>query len=124
MRSTILFFSMIFNLHAITCSGVRYFNYKLRNSYLIFILENKQVYHVSLKEDNTVTLDWLVDYIAENVEFEVHLPSKFQWFAFGFSDRGDLFPADYCILWYDWKKKLHFQVKFCLQFLYKLIIVF
>lgn len=69
-----------------------------------------EIFHVALKEDNSVTLDWIVNYITEQLQFEVHVPSNFGWYAIGFSDRGELFPADFCILWYDWEKKLHFQV--------------
>lgn len=71
------------------------------------------IFHVALKEDNSVTLDWIINYVTEELLFEVHIPSNFGWYAIGFSDRGGLFPADFCILWYDWEKKLHFQVKFC-----------
>lgn len=41
--------------------------------------------------------------------FEIHIPFHFGWFAFGFSNYGESFPADYCVLWYDWKKRMHFE---------------
>lgn len=72
-------------------------------------IENN-IYHVPLNEDNLITLDWQIDYISENLIFEVHLPSNFKWFAIGFSNRGELFPADYCVLWYNWKHNVHLQV--------------
>ncbi|XP_074032837.1 tyramine beta hydroxylase isoform X2 [Leptinotarsa decemlineata] len=31
------------------------------------------------------------------------------WFALGFSDRGEMFPADYCLLWENLQGKLSFQ---------------
>lgn len=34
------------------------------------------------------------------------------WFAIGFSEYGKLNPADYCIMWHDWHRETHFQVKY------------
>nr|CAH7713215.1 unnamed protein product [Callosobruchus chinensis] len=59
------------------------------------------VFDVSLKEDNSIRLYWQLDYSSDTVTFEVHIPSGYGWFALGLSDRGDWFPADYCILWAD-----------------------
>ncbi|CAH1968308.1 unnamed protein product [Acanthoscelides obtectus] len=58
-----------------------------------------KVFDVSLKEDNSIRLYWQLDYSSETVTFEVHIPAGYGWFALGFSDRGDPFPADYCVLW-------------------------
>nr|CAH7713214.1 unnamed protein product [Callosobruchus chinensis] len=60
-----------------------------------------KVFDVSLKEDNSIRLYWQLDYSSDTVTFEVHIPSGYGWFALGLSDRGDWFPADYCILWAD-----------------------
>lgn len=50
-------------------------------------------------------LHWMLDYPTETITFEVHLPRIYlQWFAIGFSDRGDIFPADYCILTSGWNR--------------------
>lgn len=68
------------------------------------------MFNVPLDGSNQIKLYWIIDYHAAKLTFEVHLPANFGWFALGFSDRGDLFPADYCLLWYDWKKNAHFEV--------------
>ncbi|GJQ73025.1 putative oxidoreductase [Trypoxylus dichotomus] len=93
-----LLFSLILNSSVLLCLNVNG-NY----------IQNNYIYHVPLDEDNLVTLDWQIDYNQENLIFEVHLPTNFKWFAIGFSDKGDLFPADYCVLWYNWKSDIHFQ---------------
>lgn len=56
-------------------------------------------------------LFWQVDYQARVVTFELKLqlhPSS--WFAFGFSDRGNLSGADVCVLWVDRRGQHHFEV--------------
>ncbi|KAK5640110.1 hypothetical protein RI129_010921 [Pyrocoelia pectoralis] len=68
-----------------------------------------EVFHVPLDEGSLITLDWVVDYNRKIVTFEVHLPSNTGWFAIGFSNGGEIFPADYCVLWYDWKGRLKFE---------------
>lgn len=68
------------------------------------------MFYVPLDGVGKIKLYWTLDYYAEKITFEVHLLSNFGWFALGFSERGELFPADYCLLWYDWKKNEHFQV--------------
>ncbi|XP_018325349.1 tyramine beta-hydroxylase [Agrilus planipennis] len=70
---------------------------------------HKEIYHIPLDEKSELTLDWIVDYPLKTVTFEIHIPIKFGWFAIGFSDRGEHFSADYCVLWYDWKHELHFE---------------
>ncbi|KAK4873371.1 hypothetical protein RN001_015400 [Aquatica leii] len=80
---------------------------------LTLIIQNvyadDDVFEVALDEDSLITLAWSLDYSKEVVTFEVHLPNDFGWFAIGFSDRGEIFPADYCVLWYNWKGRLKFQ---------------
>ncbi|CAG9857214.1 unnamed protein product [Phyllotreta striolata] len=68
-----------------------------------------KIFNVSLNGDASINLHWSINYVAETVRFEVHLPSNFGWFGVGFSDRGDAFPADYCLLWKDLKGKIHMQ---------------
>lgn len=68
-----------------------------------------EVFHVALDQKNTITLDWIVNYNNKEVVFEIHYPYEYGWFAVGFSNYGESFPADYCILWYDWKKRLKLQ---------------
>ncbi|XP_066249542.1 tyramine beta-hydroxylase isoform X1 [Euwallacea similis] len=61
--------------------------------------EERKIFNVSLNGDNSISLHWMIDYPQKILSFEIHLPSTFGWFAFGFSDRGNPFPADYCLLW-------------------------
>ncbi|KAL1516807.1 hypothetical protein ABEB36_000660 [Hypothenemus hampei] len=82
---------------------------KYRGTLLVFIFfifvtstgayDDQKIFNVSLNVDNSITLHWILNYLEKFVTFEIHLPVKFQWFAFGFSDRGQSFPADYCLLW-------------------------
>lgn len=76
--------------------------------------DDDQIFHVPLDENGLITLDWALDYSNKIIIFEIHIPSSFGWFAIGFSDWGKLFPADYCVLWYNWKGHLQFQVSFTL----------
>lgn len=68
------------------------------------------MYHVALDKNGTMNLNWVLDYSKNEVIFEIHIPNDFGWFAIGFSDSGELFPADYCILWRDWKHQIVFEV--------------
>ncbi|KAB0792293.1 hypothetical protein PPYR_14252 [Photinus pyralis] len=72
-------------------------------------LASAEVFRVPLDERGLITFDWTPDYSRRSVQFEVHLSSDFGWFAVGFSDRGESFPADYCVLWYDWKGRINFE---------------
>ncbi|XP_057655440.1 tyramine beta-hydroxylase isoform X1 [Diorhabda carinulata] len=67
------------------------------------------IYHVSLRGDNSIKLYWSLDYNSETVIFEIHIPSDYGWFAIGFSDRGNLFPSDICLLWRDLKGISHLK---------------
>ncbi|XP_050300563.1 tyramine beta-hydroxylase [Anthonomus grandis grandis] len=66
-----------------------------------------KVFNISLNGDRTITLHWIVDYSKNNLAIEIHLPSQFTWFAFGFSNRGEPFPADYCLLWKNLNEELN-----------------
>ena len=68
------------------------------------------MYKIALKGDNKTNLYWTINYPKEILNFEIHvsLPKNF-WFAIGFSPYGELKLADFCILWTDWKNKIHFQ---------------
>lgn len=72
---------------------------------------SSEIYHISLKEDNSLTLHWSLDYNSEEIMFEMHIPCEYGWFALGFSDRGSLFPADYCLVWENLQGKLKLQVE-------------
>lgn len=72
---------------------------------------SKKIFEVPLNYVGDVTLHWMIDYETEEIQYEIHYPLGFaKWFAFGFSDYGELAPADYCILWANWKNELYFEV--------------
>ncbi|XP_060535970.1 tyramine beta-hydroxylase [Cylas formicarius] len=92
--------------------------HKFRNVFLLWfslalltfgLCSSNKVYRVSLNGDRSVSLHWKLNYQDNAVDFEIHLPDEFGWFAFGFSDRGASFPADYCLLWKNTKGKLSLQ---------------
>ncbi|KAJ8969413.1 hypothetical protein NQ317_016690, partial [Molorchus minor] len=66
----------------------------------------KQDLSCFINGDNSVSLHWKLDYRTDAVIFEVHLPFGYGWFAIGFSDRGQPFPADYCLMWENQRNKL------------------
>ncbi|EFN73526.1 Tyramine beta-hydroxylase [Camponotus floridanus] len=56
------------------------------------------------------TFNWKVDLMNELVVVEIHyIGNDSSWFAIGFSDYGELKPADYCVLWPDWHQQIHLQ---------------
>ncbi|CAH1132464.1 unnamed protein product [Ceutorhynchus assimilis] len=69
--------------------------------------DDYKIFNVSLNGDSSISLHWLIDYPKTKLAFEIHLPSEFGWFAFGFSNYGEAFPADYCLLWRNLDGKLH-----------------
>ena len=47
----------------------------------------------------------------EKIIAEVHYAAEeYSWFAVGFSNYGELKPADFCILWIDWHRETHLEV--------------
>lgn len=67
---------------------------------------SNRVYTVPLDESGGMTLFWTLDYSSDrSVMFEAHLnaSSPFDWWALGFSDRGNHTEADFCVMWVDWK---------------------
>ncbi|KAK7604848.1 hypothetical protein V9T40_006034 [Parthenolecanium corni] len=66
--------------------------------------------YISLDPTGNTSMYWSLDYDQQFVKFEIHLPlRKWEWFAIGFSDYGEFYPADYCILWTGWKDGIKFQ---------------
>ncbi|KAL6436582.1 hypothetical protein ACFW04_004803 [Cataglyphis niger] len=56
------------------------------------------------------TFYWKVDLMNELIVVEIHyVGNERSWFAIGFSDYGELKPADYCVLWPDWHQQIHLQ---------------
>ncbi|XP_045463674.1 tyramine beta-hydroxylase isoform X2 [Harmonia axyridis] len=82
----------------------------LNSSVIIYFLvlhgalnAESKVFHAPLDSKSETMLHWVLDYPSKSIIFEVHLPRMdLQWFALGFSERGDLFPADYCVLTSGW----------------------
>jgi dopamine beta-monooxygenase len=72
-------------------------------------INRDEIFHAPLNGDGSVSLNWILDYPKKTITFEVHIPSLYGWFALGFSERGQYFPADYCLLWKDLKKRTHFD---------------
>ncbi|XP_050547587.1 dopamine beta-hydroxylase-like [Daktulosphaira vitifoliae] len=71
----------------------------------IVALASNRVYTVPLDESGGMTLYWTLDPSDQSVMFEAHLnvSSPFDWWALGFSNRGNYTEADFCIMWVDWK---------------------
>ena len=80
-------------------------------------------FQIGLDSQNLYRLFWTIDYQTESLTLEVKtvLKDNYDWFAIGFSDYGETSGADLCILWFDRKRKLHFQVSHklieCLSFI-------
>jgi len=83
---------------------------------LVFVvpLSAGKVFNIPLDPAGNITLHWLPNYPSEEVNFEVHFKttSTTQWLAIGFSDFGEIKPADYCLYWVDWKGKARITVSF------------
>ncbi|XP_020290292.1 tyramine beta-hydroxylase isoform X2 [Pseudomyrmex gracilis] len=59
---------------------------------------------------NKIDLSNRVDFANKSVNVEVHfVGNDSTWFAIGFSDYGELKPADYCVLWSDWRQQIQLQ---------------
>uniref|UniRef100_A0A0A9WPA7 Tyramine beta-hydroxylase n=1 Tax=Lygus hesperus TaxID=30085 RepID=A0A0A9WPA7_LYGHE len=57
-----------------------------------------RVYDVALDGEARHTLFWALDYVNSKIKFEVHAElQEGDWFAVGFSDRGDFENGDYCV---------------------------
>ncbi|XP_068083155.1 tyramine beta-hydroxylase [Anabrus simplex] len=69
------------------------------------------VFRVPLDASGEAVVAWTLDYASDTVRFEVHVPTSpdIAWVAFGFSDYGESFPADYCVLWQDWRGNVHME---------------
>ncbi|XP_063825725.1 tyramine beta-hydroxylase [Ostrinia nubilalis] len=65
-----------------------------------------------LDPNGELLLKWRVDYLARRIQFEIVISEKapaFNWFALGFSDRGEVNNADICLLWTDYRGQDHFE---------------
>ncbi|XP_043470851.1 tyramine beta-hydroxylase [Leptopilina heterotoma] len=70
--------------------------------------QKNHVYTVPLGSE--ASFHWRVDLIDEKIIAEVHyVGEENSWFAIGFSNYGELKPADYCIIWMDWHRDVKIQ---------------
>ncbi|XP_011307313.1 tyramine beta-hydroxylase [Fopius arisanus] len=77
-------------------------------SRMISSISGQSVHSVPLGSE--ASFHWRVNSGEENVVVEVHYSGEeFSWFAVGFSDRGEVKPSDYCILWIDWHRGVNFH---------------
>lgn len=77
--------------------------------------ETIPTYEINLDFQDRYHLFWTIDYDSETILFELKLKltTNFDWwFAFGFSDYGLMSNADLCMIWFDKRRFLHFQVGF------------
>ncbi|KAJ8681301.1 hypothetical protein QAD02_017088 [Eretmocerus hayati] len=73
-----------------------------------FSLEPQPIVVHSLPLGSDANLHWRVDLLEEQIAAEVHFTSEeYSWFAIGFSEYGELKPADYCVFWMDWHRETH-----------------
>ncbi|CAK1551235.1 unnamed protein product [Leptosia nina] len=65
-----------------------------------------------LDPNGDLSIKWRIDYVSHKIRFEVSLSEKgpaINWFAVGFSDRGDIKNADLCLAWTDYHGNDHFE---------------
>ncbi|XP_077500682.1 tyramine beta hydroxylase [Amblyomma americanum] len=69
---------------------------------LLACAQAARYFELVLDPESRFRLFWTVDYEAESLtaELKLELPPD-DWFALGFSDRGDITLADVCVLWAD-----------------------
>ncbi|XP_072948838.1 tyramine beta-hydroxylase isoform X2 [Epargyreus clarus] len=84
------------------------------HSFTIHENSNRQIAESEavLDPNGDLLLKWRVDYSIRKINFQLILSDKapaINWFALGFSDRGDLQYSDICLIWTDYKGKDHFE---------------
>lgn len=77
---------------------------------LFFLDGHRDIFDIALDPLGKIKFYWTLDYTSHTLKAEVHVPSEYTWLAIGFSDRGELFPSDLCVIWTDWKGVVHFEV--------------
>ncbi|CAK1580485.1 unnamed protein product [Parnassius mnemosyne] len=75
--------------------------------------EHRFAESVSVLDSNgALLLKWKVDYLDRKVRFQLIISDKApeaNWFALGFSNRGELENSDVCLVWTDYKGRDHFE---------------
>lgn len=78
------------------------------------ITQRPATFQINLDSEDLYRLFWNVDKSDETVLLEIRMKqsigSPLDWFAIGFSDYGQIERADLCLLWFDKRGKLHFEV--------------
>ncbi|KAG0423362.1 hypothetical protein HPB47_000878 [Ixodes persulcatus] len=70
--------------------------------------EQRRYFELVLDPQGRFTLYWTVDYDAQVLTAELKLNlARNDWFALGFSDRGEVGQADLCVLWADVREQPH-----------------
>ncbi|XP_066588301.1 dopamine beta-hydroxylase-like [Prorops nasuta] len=70
--------------------------------------ESDIIHDLPLGSDSS--FHWRVDLISKLIIAEVHYTAEENsWFALGFSDYGQLKPADYCVIWIDWHRQTRLE---------------
>ena len=68
-------------------------------------------YQTVLDAEKSLCLKWTVNYLDENVNFQIRGKLKFnEWLAFGFSDYGQSKNADLVLYWKDYLGRTIFKV--------------
>ncbi|XP_026739132.1 tyramine beta-hydroxylase [Trichoplusia ni] len=83
-------------------------SYKIKRSRDHQIAESESV----LDPSGNLLLKWRVDYTLRKIKFRVSFSDKASpcnWFALGFSDRGNLNNSDACLFWTDYKGKQYYE---------------
>ncbi|CAH2048725.1 unnamed protein product, partial [Iphiclides podalirius] len=66
----------------------------------------------ALDPNGALLLKWKVDYLSRKIHFQLIISERapeVNWFALGFSDRGNLEYSDVCLVWTDYKGRDHFE---------------
>ena len=73
-----------------------------------------ETYQINLDPRDDFHLFWSPDYDDESLLFELRLKTRnhLDWFALGFSERGKISNGDFCVLWFDRRGLMHFEVCF------------
>ncbi|KAJ0176492.1 hypothetical protein K1T71_007671 [Dendrolimus kikuchii] len=97
-RVLIVVFSLI-------CS---YFSFTISDRADLRFAESESV----LDPKGELLMKWRIDYSAQKIQFQIAMLDRapaFNWFALGFSDRGELNNSDVCLFWSDYKCRDHFE---------------
>ncbi|CAH4028352.1 unnamed protein product [Pieris brassicae] len=98
----------------IQCILIFVFSFICCDSFTIYKKSDHQIAESDsvLDPNGDLSIKWRVNYLNKKIQFEVRLSEKapaVNWFALGFSDRGDFENADLCLVWTDYNEIEHFE---------------